>query len=310
MLRSWLTWTSRAAIAGAGAATVLGFAERAWWGLGILVSFRVQQAGVLALSSAVLALTGSRRWAAAGAVGVLANAAVLAPLYAADRPPPDTADRLRVASWNVEYTNTSYRQVAEVLRGLDAEVVFLIEAYEPWEEKLAAADLGYEVQRPRGVDGLLVLTRRPAEVRPLEWPHGRQFVEVSASLGDRTVRVLGAHTRAPVGGESTAVRGEQLRAVAALTADSAEPVVVLGDLNIAPWGHDLRTAVQDGRLVDSTRGFGVQPSWPAWGWAWPLRVQIDHALHSPDLVTVERSVGASHGSDHRLLTVTLARAAS
>lgn len=307
-LRSWSNWTARAAVAGAGAATALGFAEPAWWGFSVLASFRVQQAGVLALGSALLALTGSRRLALLGAAGALANLAVLAPLYAGGRPAPDGPERLRVASWNLEYSNESYDEVIGVLRALDAEVVFLIEAYEPWEDRLAAASLDYEVQRPRDVNGLLVLTRRPVEVRPLSWPQGRQFVEVPATLGGRTVRVLGVHTRAPISGESTAARGEQLQAMAAITGDSAEPVVVLGDMNIAPWAHDLRAALEAGRLVDSTRGFGLQPTWPAWSWAWPLRVPIDQALHSPDLVTVERAVGPSHGSDHRLLTVTLAAA--
>lgn len=307
-LRSSSNFAARAAVAGTGAATLASFAEPLWWGFTVVASFRVQQAGVLALGSAVLALTGSRRLALLGAAGALANVAVLAPLLFAGRPAPAGPERLRVASWNLEHTNTSYDEVAAVLRDLDAEVVFLIEAHPPWERELAAAGVDYEVQRPRDVEGLLVLTRRPATVRPLAWPGGRQFVEVTAPLGDRTVRVLGAHTRAPVGREHVAVRSAQLQAMAGVTGDSAEPVVVLGDFNIVPWAHDLRAALRDGRLVDSARGFGVQPSWPAWGWAWPLRVPIDQAVHSPDLVTVDRAVGPSHGSDHRLLTVTLAAA--
>jgi endonuclease/exonuclease/phosphatase (EEP) superfamily protein YafD len=91
---------------------------------------------------------------------------------------------------------------------------------------------------------------------------------------------------------------------------------VVGDLNVTPWNAAFRHLQRDGGLVSSQHGFGLQPTWPTaaslapWppvpGLPAPLRVPIDHLLHTPDLVAVDRRLGPSLGSTHRALEVELA----
>lgn len=297
---------ARVTVAGAALATALGAAERAWWPLGIPASFRPQLAAVLGVGSAALAASGAPAPALVGAAGLLVNLARVAPLYAGRRPVPATGARLRVAHWNLQHSNTRYDIAARVLRHLDADVVFLFEAVPPWHERLRQAGLPFVIADPPGVDRTLVLTREPLPVRELPLPAGRRVAEVPVEVGGRTVRVLGVHTLAPLSAARSRGRDAQLVALAALARACPDPLVALGDYNTVPWSRAYRDLLRDGGLVDSQRGFGPQPSWPAYDWAWWLRIPIDHALHSPDLVTVARAVGPAAASDHRLLQVTLA----
>ncbi len=77
-----------------------------------------------------------------------------------------------------------------------------------------------------------------------------------------------------------------------------QPTLVVGDLNAMPWSRPLRSLREVTGLVDSLRGRGVQPSWPA-EMPWIGRITIDHVLHSTHLVTEERALGGFVGSDHR-----------
>jgi endonuclease/exonuclease/phosphatase (EEP) superfamily protein YafD len=88
-------------------------------------------------------------------------------------------------------------------------------------------------------------------------------------------------------------------------AESTGPAVVTGDLNATQWSHVWRSFTSRSGFRDSTRGFGIQPSFPMDGN--PLiRVQIDHLLHSSQLVTVDRRLGPRLGSDHAPVIVELA----
>jgi endonuclease/exonuclease/phosphatase (EEP) superfamily protein YafD len=270
-----------------------------WW-VEWLASLRPQRAAALAL----LALAVRRlRWPACA--GLLLDLGAIAALYRPRRAATGTG-RLGVAGWNLQVGRHDVETVAGVLRDLDADVVILVEAFPPWSARLEAAGLPFTVQTVAGADELVVLTRGPAQLTPLPLPAGRTAVEVMVSLEGAPLRVLGVHTLAPFGTYKTLGRDAQLRALARLARERSDGVVVVGDLNVTPWVRAFRRLLADGGLLDSQRGFGPQPSWPAWPWAWFLRVPLDHALHSPDLVTVARSTGPSGGSDHRLVTVSLA----
>lgn len=298
---------TRAVVTAAALATAAGYAERAWWPLGIPASFRPQLAALLGAGGAALMRSGSPALALIAAAGLLANVAEMAPLYRdradAARPGPE---RLRVAHWNILYTSTRYEVAIRVLHHVDADVVFLFEALPPFQDRLRGAELPFMIADPPGADRTLVLTRDPLPVGVLPRTADRGVAEVRVDLGGRTVRVLGLHAHAPSTEQRSSGRDAQLRALAAITRSCPDPLVVVGDLNTVPWSRAFRDLMRDGRLIDSERGFGLQPSWPGYDWAWWLGVPIDHALHSPDLVTVARATGPSGASDHRLLQVTLA----
>jgi hypothetical protein len=75
-------------------------------------------------------------------------------------------------------------------------------------------------------------------------------------------------------------------------------------LNLTPWSFHFKVLLRVTGLHDSARGFGVQPSWPNNN---PfLRIPLDHVLHSPDIVVLQRTIGPDVKSDHFPVIVDLA----
>ena len=77
----------------------------------------------------------------------------------------------------------------------------------------------------------------------------------------------------------------------------------MGDLNVSPWSAEFRQLLKDSQLRDSTKGFGLQPTWPTH--VRLMQIPIDHLLYSSDIKIIDRRVGPNIGSDHYPLIVDL-----
>lgn len=285
-------------------ATVAGFADPAHWTLTLLGGPRLHYAVVLVLLGAVAGWFG--RWALTG-LAVLAavlNLAVVAPLWTGARAQADAAN----PTIDVVMFNTKIRSdqdaVAEWLQREQPDVAVLTATTSSWDETMRnRSGMEVAVSQPPGIDlELLVLTaHEPRGSAILEWGRdGRdRAVEVVVGVEGESVRVLGLHPVSPVGIDRAVRRDTMLRHAAAWAASTEQPAVVAGDLNAVPWSTAFRRLLDEGGLVNSLEGHGVQPSWPA-PVAW-VGVPLDHVLHSPELSTVERTLGPSFGSNHRLV---------
>jgi len=68
-----------------------------------------------------------------------------------------------------------------------------------------------------------------------------------------------------------------------------------------PWSAVFGNLLKASNLRDSSRGRGVQPTWPA---RLPLFwIPIDHFLHSPELQVISKRTGPAVGSDHLPLLI-------
>jgi endonuclease/exonuclease/phosphatase (EEP) superfamily protein YafD len=288
-----------------------GFLGSRWWVFDLLANFRPQYAVTCTLLGLILV---AGRWRKTGgavlALGLL-NAGLVGLLWIPPSGPDATGETFTVMSFNVRASNEARAGVFDYILRTDPDVVFLHETTRLWEEAADAAGLDYEVYTV-GQPGLIFSTMVLA-------PAGSTFesfgfataepraVEVRLQDGPSPVRVLGIHPISPITSERAAIRDAQLDWAAEWAASVGDRVVVTGDLNASPWSHAFGRLVDDSGLLDSSRGFGLQPSFPMDGN--PLiRVHIDHLLHSDDLVTVDRRLGPRLGSDHAPLIVELALA--
>ena len=165
----------------------------------------------------------------------------------------DTGATLRVLTWNIHSEDPDH--LAEVIGESGAEVVALqeVDAYQQrsgCRDQAAdiAAHLGMEARfganitsgeecgdgRP-ALYGDALLSRHPI----LEWRHvplpnrggePRGLLEVVLDVAGRRVRVVSTHLEYASGSE----RKAQAKAIVEHLGDSAEPVVVMGDLNGEP----------------------------------------------------------------------------
>lgn len=291
-------------------AAVAGFAGAAWWGFDLLSNFRPQYAVAgTALGLALLIGKWRKTGGAVLAIGLL-NGALVGLLWLApfDVGAP-SGEEFTVMSFNVRAANEAMAGVFDYIDRTDPDVVFLHETTRLWEDAAASADLGYEIYtvgQPGLIFSTMVLAPVGAEFESFGFATAEpRAVEVTFETGESRVRVLGAHPLSPITAERAALRDAQLRWVTDWAADRSGPVIVTGDLNATQWSHAWRSLTAETGLLDSTRGFGLQPSFPMDGN--PLvRVQIDHLLHSDDLVTLDRQLGPRLGSDHAPVIVRLA----
>jgi endonuclease/exonuclease/phosphatase (EEP) superfamily protein YafD len=108
--------------------------------------------------------------------------------------------------------------------------------------------------------------------------------------------VLGTHPLRPGNKEYNRMRDVQLDATPAFLKQIETPILVLGDLNTTPWSFRFKRLLRDTGLLDSSKGRGIQPTWPTF-WSF-LRIPIDHCLHSPQLSILRKEIGPHVGSDH------------
>ena len=122
------------------------------------------------------------------------------------------------------------------------------------------------------------------------------LVLATVSLGDRELRIAGAHLLSPRDPNRLGIRNLQMREISQYLSSSSEPTVLVGDFNCVPWSAFLSDFLNRTGYRDSRQGFGYHGTWHA---KKPfVRIPIDHAFVSPQVHVHSRTVGQSAGSDH------------
>lgn len=248
-------------------------------------------------------------------VGAVSSGALIAPeLAAALRPLPPAsagAERLRLLQFNVYRHTADPRGVAEHIRRIEADVVFLEEAYD--EAAPIAASLRdlyphqatcAERNRPCGTR---VLSKRaPLAGGGLLAPHDQDGSVNAAWLtlplrGGRRATVVATHYTWPI---PAGAQGAQSRALGAfLRRFDRDTLIVAGDFNSTPWSFTLRRQDRAFGLERRTRALF---SWPRFVSPVPL-LPIDHVYAGPAWTTVSVRRGPRTPSDHFPVIVELAR---
>jgi endonuclease/exonuclease/phosphatase (EEP) superfamily protein YafD len=296
--------------AGVAGATLLAFFGRFWWVLDLFAHFRVQYVLCLVPAIAVLAVLRRARTALVLALLALINVAVIVPLWAsnarANNTLPTQDNRLRALLANVKTGNRQHEGILRFIRETDPHLVLVMEADTGWIEALGSLhdDYPHRVQSPREDNfGMALYSKLPFLRKSVKFLGKANVPSIVVQLehAGQPFTVIGTHPVPPVNSRNAHLRDEQLHAVAGVVDSTYGPILLLGDLNATPWSYPFRRLLAETRLLDSTRGFGVQPTWPS---MLPLLwVPIDHCLHTQDIQVTDRRVGPNVGSDHYPLLV-------
>ena len=133
-----------------------------------------------------------------------------------------------------------------------------------------------------------------AELRQLGSSH-RLTVIAAFHYEERRFTIIATHPYPPISSRCAQIRDEHLQSTAALAAETEGPLILMGDLNASPWSPIFQTMLNISGLRDTRRGYGLQTTWKG---APLVRIPIDHALVSDEIVIHDRRVGADIGSDH------------
>lgn len=310
MLIRLLYWSA----VGGGALSLLSFLAGGFWLLDLFSHFRVQYVVLLALAGALL--LAFRRRQESGIVFSFAifNALLVLPLFQG----PETiagewSAPLRAMSINLLTSNRDHDAVLGAVAQEDPDVLSLLELDSIWLERLEAElqdTYPHRLSAPQPDNfGLALFSRIPfADAQLRELDAGQLVVDASFGLEDGRppFRIIAAHLRPPMGRGATALRDLGMQELGAMAEESGGPCLILGDLNATPWSMAFRRLLGGGKLMDSSRGFGFQPTWPTRS---PLlSIPIDHALYTRGIHIRDRRIGPEVGSDHRPLVVEFALA--
>jgi endonuclease/exonuclease/phosphatase (EEP) superfamily protein YafD len=207
-------------------------------------------------------------------------------------------------TFNVGISNPNRAEVAAFISEEDPDVVFIFESSFEWEDAIRDAGLPLQIVAvvPRGrLAGVTVLARPELRPEHVDVDLRGEVAAIGVDLGDERIEVLGIHPLSPTTGERAEGRDALIARATDWVATRPGEVVVVGDLNATPWSHAYSALRVRGRLVDTLRGRGFQPTWPE-GWG-VLMVPIDHVLHTPGLGSADRRTGPAFGSAHRPVLV-------
>ena len=294
------------------AGTLVGFLGGSWWVFDLLANLRTQLALVLVVVTVGLLLV--RRWgvAALAVAATAINVALVLPILSGSQEPAAAADAqvLDATFFNTKIRADKDATIAH-LEARDDDVIVLAGADMSWVTAMQVSDLDLHVVSGGHLDQgleILVMVRDPdaeVTVHRLTDEDRDALVEVVVQLDGGPVHVVGTHPVSPKTRSRAERRDLLLDWIGEWGAARDAPVVVMGDLNATPWSVPFRAMLDRSGLVDSQRVHGIQPSWPAG--SGPLGLPIDHVLHSPELTTLERGLGPSFGSDHRMVHARITR---
>ena len=308
-LRTAITCLAVASGVAVGIGSLVGFLGGLTWYFDLFSHFRVQYFAILAVLSALLLLLRRPRVAVCLMLLALANLLTIIPFYFGDtNPARPHGDELRLVTLNVNTRRGDPGLTVRMLEQLDADVIALEEVDERWLDELQEVLLHYPYSKASARDdnfGIAIYSRLPltsAEIVELG-NTGLPTVHAELQIRSGPLHILVTHPLPPTSARNWRERNQQLAAIAEFVRDLSEPVVVVGDLNITPWSPHYARFLSESGLQDSMRGFGVQPTWPAW---LPLMlIPIDHCLHSDDVEITNRAIGSYVESDHLPLVIEL-----
>lgn len=286
--------------------TLLAGGARWWWPLELMTHFRVHYA--LMLAPLTIALVVGKRYLMSILTGgcLLWNLWLIAPAYIGLPVSDSEPVVLRLMSANVHTGNRNYERFLRAVRSAAPDVLLVMEIDDRWNQAIEAleADYPHHHRRPRRDNfGIGLFAKLPVQSLDVQFVGTADVPSIHArvEVGDQTVTIFGIHPLPPTSWQYSALRNEQLQAIADLAAATDGLLIVMGDLNVSPWSPYFRDLLSRSRLRDSRRGFGIQPTWPSrYG---PGSIPIDHVLVSKELSVINRWVGPHLGSDHRAVIV-------
>lgn len=193
--------------------------------------------------------------------------------------------------------NRKFETVIKEIEKEDPDIVGISELTKGWWQILQPRmkKYPYQVVEP-SFGGIGLLSKFPIKDGRVEHfgEIKRPRVIAQVLVKDKWIKVIFAHPIIPM--RRIGMRDAELSVIAKDAAPSDLPVILAGDLNCTPFSYFFYKLQRDGKLRDSEKGFGYQPSWSTFH-ILPLFC-IDHCLASSEFSFVKRYNGPNVGSDH------------
>ncbi|MFN8348472.1 MAG: endonuclease/exonuclease/phosphatase family protein [Spirosomataceae bacterium] len=287
------------------------FGEYSRW-LDHFSAFRFQYLWLSGLLLVYFIVKKQRVGVAVSAVSLLLNTWYVVPWLDASQTGNHTKANFRIFHANVLFKNLDYGPVTAQIRQENPDFISINEATLPFIRhfrKAFAKEYPFSVYvDAKNKTKVLVAGRYPFALDSTATFSGKGVVKFKVFLKVKPLVVIACHAYNPLVLSDFNMRNEQLKKIAQWVRQETDPVVVAGDLNITPWSVFYDRFIRESGLQNCRKGFGLQPTWPAW--VFPLMIPIDHCLVSRQLETVAFRLGKPTKSDHLPVIIDLRFTAS
>lgn len=261
---------------------------------------------LMALCSLVyFALCRRKLWFFLSLSCVILNLAVILPWYFGE-PKIPTAEQyapLKVFSYNVLWKNKKYDEAIALVEREQPDIAIFQEVYSDWHPELAALQSNYPYHIWAEKLEIEVYSKLPLNNPQIElYGTYRGLVIADVPVGDRTVKFIATHAYPQLywGQGGWAIRNKHLKyGIGEYVKELTQPVIVLGDLNVAMWSPYYRETIEISGLRNARQGRGVLPTHsivaPQFA---ALSAPIDHCLVSSEVRVQDFKLGPAIGSDH------------
>lgn len=206
----------------------------------------------------------------------------------------------RLLLLNVHTQNDKHNLVKDLIISENPDIIVLQEINRQWLKQLSYLGSSHShqlVETREDNFGIGVFSKFPLAdgkieyIKPAEVP--TTICTVKSPEAD--FRLIATHPLPPINFEYASLRDEQLAKLPFYT-KTPQATLLVGDLNTTPWSFHFKQLIKKSKLIDSSVGYGVQPTWSNGN---PMfLISLDHCLHSDNIIITNRKIGKNVGSDH------------
>lgn len=229
------------------------------------------------------------------------NTSFILPLYLQDADMKETSgETFSILAMNLLSSNTNYSDAIDLIREKDPDLVVLLELSIEWEKQMQFLNKEFPFRQLLAQQdnfGIGILSKIPMKSKITDFGKGfPPSILSQLQLNGQQISVLATHPVPPVNQDKFDLRNRQLEAIAKLSKTHSGNLILAGDLNSSSYSRHFQKLLENGKLKDSRKGFGIASTWPSNFYI--LRTTLDHFLLKKELKILERTVERSIGSDH------------
>lgn len=271
-----------------------------WWVSDLSIHFQIPASCLALTTLAAAGLSRQRGLFVVAICSIAWHCSYIAPLYIprkTEAKPPGNAQSFRAMTYNVFAGNREQDAVRELLAKEQPDILCVEELTTYWH-RLFKEEFAYNFATPtEGCFGGGIYSRYPlSDWKEIPLSADNTSLQVTVHLPDKELDVIVVHCFPPMSSRAQRQRNIQIRGLIEYLQHVHRPTIVMGDFNSTIWTAPMQELVHSTPFVDTTRGFGPQPSWPQ-GRPF-LRIPIDQAFVTPDIQVNSRRIGNASGSDH------------
>ena len=288
-------------------ATLIGFFDRFWWPFELLAHFRIQYFVLTLFFSCIFFFQKKLKIAFILLIFAIINFSLIIPFYFnnSDFPNPKLP-KLRAMFANLRTSNTNYYKTLNIIKKYKPDFWVVEEINAQWLNKLYVLTNDYPhytAQSREDNFGIGIFSKISLKNSEIVYIGKTEVPSVVAQINfdGKLLTIFGTHPLPPTGKNYAKFRNNQLEAIPEFLKRYSSPIILIGDLNVTPWSYYFKRLLKDSNLIDSSKGRGIQPTWPTM--LFPLLIPIDHCLHSQDIIITDKKVGENIGSDHYPLII-------